>query len=58
MGRNRRTGELAFCRCYSARPVPLTILVKVAGRRWTVEETFQSARAWPGWTSTPPLVGA
>ncbi|ARF81950.1 IS701 family transposase [Kitasatospora aureofaciens] len=44
--RNRRTG--AFYRCYSAHPVPLTTLVKVAGRRWTVEETFQAAKGLAG----------
>lgn len=44
--RSRRTGELAFYRCYSAAPAPLSTLVRVAGRRWTVEETFPSpARA-------------
>ncbi len=31
--RDRSTGELAFCRCYSATRVPLSIMVKVAGRR-------------------------
>lgn len=31
--RNRATGELAFYRCYSPRPMPLSVLVKVAGRR-------------------------
>ncbi|MFF8020737.1 IS701 family transposase [Streptomyces sp. NPDC007896] len=46
--RNQRTGELAFYRCYSACPVPLTALVKVAGRRWTIEETFQSAKGLTG----------
>ncbi|WP_369141931.1 IS701 family transposase [Streptomyces sp. R44] len=46
--RNRRTGELAYYRCYSPRPVPLTALVKVAGRRWTVEETFQAAKSLAG----------
>ncbi|GLW74687.1 transposase [Kitasatospora phosalacinea] len=46
--RNRRTGELAFYRCYSARLVPLATLVKVAGRRWTVEETFQAAKGLAG----------
>lgn len=46
--RNRRTGELAFYRCYAAKPVPLTTLVKVAGRRWTVEETFQSGKGLTG----------
>ncbi|MET7529793.1 IS701 family transposase [Streptomyces goshikiensis] len=46
--RNRRTGELAFNRCYSAHPVPLSTLVKAAGRRWTVEETFQAAKGLAG----------
>ncbi|MFG2915968.1 IS701 family transposase [Kitasatospora sp. NPDC048298] len=46
--RNRRTGELAYYRCYSPRPVPLSTLVKVAGRRWTVEETFQAAKGLAG----------
>lgn len=41
-------GELAFHRCYSAHPVPLATLVKVAGRRWTVEESFQSAKGLAG----------
>lgn len=42
--RNRSTGELAFHRCYSATHVPLSTLVKVAGRRWTAEEIFQSGK--------------
>ncbi|MFC9117910.1 IS701 family transposase [Streptomyces sp. NPDC057092] len=46
--RNRRTGELAYYRCYAPRPVPLSILVKVAGSRWTVEETFQSSKTLAG----------
>ncbi|WP_406016642.1 IS701 family transposase [Streptomyces sp. NBC_00984] len=46
--RNRRTGELAFYRCYSATQVPLSALVQVAGRRWTVEETFQSGKGLAG----------
>ncbi len=37
--RNRRSGGLAFYRCFSPRSVPLSELVRVAGRRWTVEET-------------------
>jgi hypothetical protein len=36
--RNQRTGELAFYRCSTPRPTPLAVLVRVAGRRWTVEE--------------------
>ncbi|MFI6151070.1 IS701 family transposase [Kitasatospora sp. NPDC051170] len=46
--RNRTTGELAYYRCYSPQPVPLTTLVRVAGSRWRVEETFQSAKGLAG----------
>jgi SRSO17 transposase len=46
--RNRSTGELAFYRCYSPTRVPLSTLVKVAGRRWTIEETFQSGKGLAG----------
>jgi SRSO17 transposase len=46
--RNRRTGELAFYRCYSPRPVPLPVLVKVAGTRWTTEENFQAGKELTG----------
>jgi SRSO17 transposase len=58
--RNTGTGDLAFYRCWSARPVPLATLVRVAGMRWMVEETFQvgkgqigldqhQLRQWIGW---------
>ncbi|MFI8221203.1 IS701 family transposase [Streptomyces sp. NPDC085932] len=46
--RNRRTGELAFYRCFSPRPVPMSELVRVAGRRWTIEETFQASKGLIG----------
>jgi SRSO17 transposase len=46
--RNPRTGELAFYRCYSPEVVPLRELVRVAGRRWTVEESFQAAKGLAG----------
>jgi SRSO17 transposase len=46
--RNRSTGELAFYRCYSPCPVPLTELVRVAGSRWRVEEFFQSGKGLAG----------
>ncbi|WP_189317878.1 IS701 family transposase, partial [Streptomyces brasiliensis] len=46
--RNRTTSELAYYRCYSPRPVPLTTLVRVAGSRWRVEETFQSGKGLAG----------
>lgn len=46
--RNRGTGELAYYRCYSPAPVPLTELVRVAGSRWRVEEFFQSGKGLAG----------
>ncbi|MFD4714228.1 IS701 family transposase [Streptomyces sp. NPDC058430] len=46
--RNRTTGELAYYRCWSPVPVPLTTLVRVAGSRWRVEETFQSGKGLAG----------
>jgi len=46
--RNRRTAELAFYRCYSPRQVPLPVLVKVAGIRWTTEENFQASKGLTG----------
>jgi SRSO17 transposase len=46
--RNRRTGELAYYRCYSPRHVPLTTLITVAGRRWTIEENFQASKGLAG----------
>lgn len=63
--RNRTTGELAFYRCWSPDLVPLHHLVAVAGRRWSIEESFQAAKtglgldqhqhrrwqAWHRWTT-------
>ncbi|MBV9312552.1 MAG: IS701 family transposase, partial [Pseudonocardia sp.] len=46
--RTPRTGELAFYRCYSPTPVPLGELVRVAGRRWTIEESFQAGKGLAG----------
>ncbi|MFC7388473.1 IS701 family transposase [Sphaerisporangium rhizosphaerae] len=54
------TGEPAFFRCYSPTPVPLATLVRIAGTRWAIEESFQAAkgqvgldqyqvRGWIGW---------
>jgi SRSO17 transposase len=37
-------GELAYYICRSAQPVPVAELVRVAGSRWGVEETFQFAK--------------
>jgi SRSO17 transposase len=47
--RNQRSGKLAFYRCWMPRPVPLAILVRVAGTRWTVEMVFPQltkGRVW------------
>jgi SRSO17 transposase len=46
--RNQRTGELAFYRCWMPRPVPLAILVRVAGQRWRIEERFQTGKGLVG----------
>jgi SRSO17 transposase len=42
--RNHTSGELAFYRCWSPDAVSLPELVRVAGRRWAVEECFQTAK--------------
>jgi SRSO17 transposase len=46
--RNTSTGELAYYRCYASTRVPLATLVRVAGRRWTVEESFQASKNLAG----------
>jgi SRSO17 transposase len=46
--RNNTTGELAYYRCYAPAPVSLAVLVRVAGTRWTVEETFQAGKGLAG----------
>jgi SRSO17 transposase len=46
--RNDSTGEFAYYRCWSPHPVPLRTLVGVAGRRWTIEESFQAAKGQAG----------
>lgn len=46
--RNNSTGELACFRCYAAAPVSLAALVRVAGSRWTVEESFQASKGLAG----------
>ena len=46
--RNQTSGELAFYRCYSPQIVPLRELVRVAGRRWTIEESFQTGKGLAG----------
>ncbi|TCO11629.1 SRSO17 transposase [Kribbella steppae] len=46
--RNTTSGELAYYRCWAPTPVPLRDLVRVAGRRWTIEESFQAAKTLTG----------
>ena len=46
--RNDTTGELAWYRCWTPRPAAIGDLVRVAGRRWTVEENFQAAKSHTG----------
>ena len=58
--RSRSDGELAFYACYAPAGTSLGGLVRVAGTRWAIEESFQCAkgevgldhyevRRWPGW---------
>ena len=35
-------------RCYAPHPVGLPVLVRVAGRRWTIEQSFQTAKGQTG----------
>ena len=46
--RNLSTGELAFYRCYAPTPTTLAQLITVAGRRWSIEESFQSSKGLAG----------
>jgi hypothetical protein len=46
--RNDRTSEHAFYRAYSPTLVPLATLVRVAGRRWAIEEAFQAGKGLAG----------
>ena len=46
--RHPRSGELAFYRCYAPTPVPLRELVRVAGCRWRIEESFQAGKGLTG----------
>jgi SRSO17 transposase len=46
--RTRSTGELAYLRCWTPRPTTLAELVRVAGQRWRIEESFQAAKGLVG----------
>jgi hypothetical protein len=39
---------LAFYLCWAPRAVPLATLVRVAGSRWAIEESFQAAKGHAG----------
>lgn len=65
--RRRSVDEMAYYRWYTTIPVALADLVRVAGRRWTVEEKFQTAkgcadlgqhqvRTWTSWYRWTTLV--
>jgi SRSO17 transposase len=70
--RNLKTRELAFYHCWTPRPVSLATLARVAGRRWTIEERFQTGkglcgldshqvrrwRSWYRWTTLAMLAHA
>jgi SRSO17 transposase len=58
--RNIHTGEYAFYRIYAPNPVPLAELVRIAGVRWKIEESFaggkelaaldeHQVRSWTSW---------
>jgi SRSO17 transposase len=42
--RNITTGELAYYVCFGRRGTRLRVLVRTAGARWAVEESFQTAK--------------
>jgi SRSO17 transposase len=46
--RSPDTGALAYYRCYTPDVVPLRELVRVAGRRWAIEESFQAGKGLAG----------
>lgn len=48
MRRSPATGELAYYLAWPAGPQPLTALVRVAGCRWSIEETFQAGKGQVG----------
>jgi SRSO17 transposase len=42
--RSISTGEIAYYRCFAPRGTRLRDLVRVAGARWAIEESFQTAK--------------
>jgi hypothetical protein len=58
--RSRADGDFAFSTCFAPATTSLVGLIRVAGVRWAIEESFQTAkgevglghyevRRWPGW---------
>jgi hypothetical protein len=58
VGRRRATGELAYDRCSTPRPVPPARLVKVAGQRRRIAQAIQTGKGLAGWISTSSAAGA
>jgi SRSO17 transposase len=70
--RNHKSGEYAFYRAWSPTKVPISALVKVAGQRWTIEESFAASKelaaldehqvrtwvSWQRWTTLAILAHA
>ena len=44
--------DLAYYLCHAPARTTLAELVTVAGTRWAIEETFQTAKGRPGWITT------
>jgi SRSO17 transposase len=70
--RHLATREYAFYRAWSPQPAPLSALVRVAGRRWAIEESFAAGKelagldehqvriwtSWQRWTALAILASA
>jgi SRSO17 transposase len=55
--RNHTTAELAYYRCYSPHPVPLSTLVTVADAAGPSRKAFRPAKAYAAWTNTKSAAG-
>jgi hypothetical protein len=56
VGRNPRTGKLAFYHCWTPRPVSLATLVRSPDAAGPSRSASRPARAWSAWTNSgPPL---
>jgi SRSO17 transposase len=50
-------GQYAFYRAHTPRPVPVAELIRVAGTRWKIEESFAGARNSRPWMSIRSVAG-